>query len=64
MTTPQAATVLPTSRKVLCTAYGVIAIAALIATWSQDAAYSDNPGRFILDFFNDQGHPRLAVAHH
>src|SRR4029077_12380975 len=32
---------------------GVISIAALIATWSQNAAYFDNPGRFLLDFLND-----------
>jgi len=44
---------LPTSSKVLCAVYGAIAIAALIATWSQNAAYFDNPGGFLLDFFND-----------
>lgn len=53
MTTSQAATGLPTSSKVLCTVYGVISIAALIATWSQNAAYFDNPSGFLLDFFND-----------
>ena len=44
---------LPTSSKVLCAVYGAIAIAALIATWSQNAAYFDNPGGFLLDFLND-----------
>ena len=44
---------LPTSSKVLCAGYGAIAIAALIATWSQNAAYFDNPGGFLLDFLND-----------
>jgi 4-amino-4-deoxy-L-arabinose transferase-like glycosyltransferase len=44
---------LPTSSKVLCAVYGVISIAALIATWSQNAAYFDSPGRFLLDFLND-----------
>jgi Terpene cyclase DEP1 len=44
---------LPTSSKVLCAVYGVISIAALIATWSQNAAYFDNPGRFLLNFLND-----------
>jgi hypothetical protein len=44
---------LPTSSKVLCAVYGAIAIAALIATWSQNAAYVDNPGGFLLDFLND-----------
>ena len=53
MTTTEPATDLPTSSKVLCVAYGVIAVAALIATWSQNAAYFDNPGGFLLDFFND-----------
>ena len=57
MTTTQAASqppiALPTSSKVLCAVYGAIAIAALIATWSQNAAYFDNPGGFLLDFFND-----------
>jgi hypothetical protein len=53
MTTSQAETALPTSSKVLCAVYGVIAFAALIATWSQNAAYFDNPGGFLLDFFKD-----------
>ena len=53
MTTSQAETSIPTSSKVLCAVYGVIAIAALIATWSQNAAYFDNPGGFLFDFFND-----------
>jgi len=44
---------LPTSSKVLCAVYGAIAIAALIATWSQNVAYFDDPGGFVLDFFND-----------
>jgi hypothetical protein len=53
MTTTEPVTALPTSSKVLCVVYGVIAVAALIATWSQNAAYFDNPGGFLLDFFND-----------
>ncbi|MFL6086007.1 MAG: DUF2834 domain-containing protein [Mycobacterium sp.] len=44
---------MPTSSKVLCAVYGAIAIAALIATWSQNVAYFDDPGGFVLDFFND-----------
>ncbi len=52
MTTAQA-TALPTSSKVLCAVYGVISIAALIATWSQNAAYFDNPSGFLLNFLND-----------
>jgi Terpene cyclase DEP1 len=43
MTTTEPETVLPTSSKVLCAAYGAIAIAALIATWSQNIAYLDTP---------------------
>src|SRR5262245_22775321 len=57
MTTAQASSqapmALPTSSKALCAVYGAIAIAALIATWSQNAAYFDNPGGFLLDFLND-----------
>src|ERR1700755_2915737 len=40
---------IPTSRKVLCVVYGAIAVAALIATWSQNVAYFDKPTRFLLD---------------
>jgi hypothetical protein len=53
MTTSQSATALTTQSKVLCAIYGAIAIAALIATWSQNAAYFDSPGGFLLDFLND-----------
>jgi hypothetical protein len=49
MTTSQATTALPASSKALCAAYGAISIAALIATWRQNAAYFDNPSRFLLD---------------
>ena len=44
---------IPTSRKVRCVIYGAIAVAALIATWSQNLAYFDKPARFLLDFMND-----------
>jgi Terpene cyclase DEP1 len=44
---------LPTSRKVLCAIYGVIALAALIATWSQNVAYTHNPSGFLLNFLRD-----------
>jgi inner membrane protein involved in colicin E2 resistance len=44
---------LPTSSKVLCAVYGAISIVALIANWSQNAAYFDNPGGFLVDFLND-----------
>ena len=53
MTTTQTQTALPTSSKVLCAVYGVIALIALIATWSQNAAYFDNPSGFLLNFSND-----------
>jgi hypothetical protein len=53
MSAPERATVMPTSSKVLCAVYAAIAIAALIATWSQNAAYFDNPGGFLVDFLND-----------
>jgi hypothetical protein len=52
MTTSEAETALPTSSRVLCAVYGVIAIVALVATWSQNVAYFDNPGG-LLEFFND-----------
>ena len=44
---------LPTSRKVLCVVYGVVAVAALVATWSQNVAYLDNPARHVSAFLND-----------
>ena len=44
---------IPTSRKVLCVVYGAIAVAALVATWSQNLAYAEKPARFLLDFMND-----------
>ncbi|MFG1929767.1 DUF2834 domain-containing protein [Mycobacterium sp. NPDC048908] len=53
MTTTQVQPALPTSSKVLCAVYAVIAVGALIATWSQNVAYLDNPGGFLLDFFKD-----------
>jgi|SRR5215207_3114772 hypothetical protein len=42
-----------TSSKVLCAAYAAIAVVALVATWSQNVAYFDNPAGFLLDFLND-----------
>jgi hypothetical protein len=44
---------LPTASKVLCAVYAVIAIAALVATWSQNAAYFDHPASFLAAFLND-----------
>jgi hypothetical protein len=53
VTTANQASSLPTSRKILCVVYGVIAVAALVATWSQNLAYFDKPARFLLNFLND-----------
>jgi len=53
MTTVDQASSIPTSRKILCVVYAVIAVAALIATWSQNVAYFDEPARFLLNFMND-----------
>jgi hypothetical protein len=52
MTETDQATGLPTSSKVLCTVYALIAVAALIATWSQNLAYFDQ-GRALTDFLDD-----------
>jgi hypothetical protein len=52
-TTPPPAAALSTASKALCAVYAVISLVALIATWSQNAAYFDNPGRFLVDFLND-----------
>jgi hypothetical protein len=37
----------------LCVVYAVIAVAALIATGSQNLAYFDEPARYLLNFTND-----------
>ena len=44
---------MPVSRKLLCAVYATIAIAALIATWSQNAAYFNNIAGFFTDFMAD-----------
>ena len=41
-----------TSRKLLCAVYAVIAVAALIATWSQNVAYLGG-GNLFVDFWRD-----------
>ena len=64
MTTTEPTTALPTSSKVLCVAYGVIAIAALIATWSQNIAYFDAPsglGGFWTDTKVNPGSRSITV---
>jgi hypothetical protein len=45
---------MPTSRKVLCAVYALIAVAALIATWSQTVAYlHSGPADFFVNFWHD-----------
>ncbi len=44
---------MPTSRKILCCVYGVIAVAALIATWSQIGPYLHSPADFLGTFWRD-----------
>lgn len=45
---------MPTSRKVLCAVYALIAVAALIATWSQTVAYiHSGPADFFANFWHD-----------
>jgi hypothetical protein len=39
------------SRKLLCAVYAVIALVALVATWSQNLAYSSDGAKFIVTFF-------------
>lgn len=43
----------PTSRKILCIVYGAIAVAALIATWSQTLTYVHTPTDFFVNFWRD-----------
>lgn len=47
---PTAPTPGPTAGKALCAVYGVIALAALVATQSQALAYFDNPGGVVAGF--------------
>jgi hypothetical protein len=42
-----------TSRKLLCTTYALIALVALIATWSQNLAYFGEGAKFIVTFFTE-----------
>lgn len=44
---------MPTASKALRAVYAVIAIAALVATWSQNVAYLDRPARFLSAFLDD-----------
>jgi hypothetical protein len=44
---------MPTSRKLLCVVYGAIAVAALIATFSQMVPYADKGAGSLLAFWRD-----------
>lgn len=44
---------MPTSRKVLCTVYALIALTALVATWSQTVAYTHSGADFFGTFWQD-----------
>lgn len=44
---------LPTSRKAICAAYAAIALAALIATWSQAGPYIHSIHAFTVGFWTD-----------
>ena len=44
---------LPTTTRALCGVYALIAVAALIATWSQNLAYLDRGVAFLSAFWND-----------
>ncbi len=41
------------NRSVLCGVYGLIAFVALLATWSQNLAYRDNPAGLLGNFLRD-----------
>lgn len=53
MTSTQSLTTLPITSKVLCVVYAVIAVAALIATWSQNLAYTDSGAEMLTAFWQD-----------
>jgi hypothetical protein len=40
-----------TSRKLLCAVYALVALAALVATWSQNVAYSGDPANLLSTFW-------------
>ena len=41
---------MPVKRKLLCAVYATIAVAALVATWTQNAAYFSSMAGFFKDF--------------
>ncbi|KGI67854.1 DUF2834 domain-containing protein [Mycolicibacterium rufum] len=44
---------LPVSSRILCGCYAAVALAALVATWSQNAAYLGDPAHFLTGFVAD-----------
>lgn len=42
-----------TTRKILCGVYAAIAVVALVATWTQNAAYFGSGGSFLTEFLRD-----------
>lgn len=44
---------MPASRKVLCVVYALIAVAALVATWTQTIAYTGSGAAFFGTFWQD-----------
>lgn len=44
---------MPTPRKALCAVYGTIAVAALIATWSNAGPYAHSVTAVLVDFWRD-----------
>jgi hypothetical protein len=63
MTSADRASSIPTSRKVLCVVYGVIAVAALIGTWSHLGPYLHSFTDFVVTFFRDtKATPASRVA--
>ena len=44
---------LPTTSKVLCAVYALIAVVASVATWSQNVAYIDSGAQFVTAFWED-----------
>jgi hypothetical protein len=44
---------MPMSRKIVCAVYAVIAVLALIATWSQNLAYQNAAADMFTSFWNE-----------
>ncbi|MGV0792597.1 DUF2834 domain-containing protein [Mycolicibacterium sp. XJ1819] len=57
MTASEQAEGLRTSSKVLCAVYASIAIAAVVATWSQNLAYFDDANPLVAFFTDTKANP-------